>query len=501
MEFFTPRVRDISLFKEIAQNLVNPLEVIREAISNSHDAEAKTISIIISRNSAGVFILEIQDDGKGINLPNIHRFFNLGDSTKTKPGIGEKGLGTKTFFKSEFIRIYTQTKNNEAYEIKMDNPWRNLCNNNLPQYMINSVNPTPGKGGTNIIIGGYVVDNPEKYFNIETIKDYIVWFTAAGSFKTHFVNYPELNNYVYNMQIAPRIFLDDKILGVKEEVSGIHPFYPPQENPKEDSSEMIYKRSINYCRHFGPFHRATNINGQYVSLQMYGTVSGLNCRRNIVRLRQGETIKSRFGIYLAKDFIPFTKRNNLIKDPIYHHFDIHINSQAFELTADRNNLSNEDDPQVKWVLDESKKIINEEIIPIAESGYFRLRKIEEIEYGIAEKKHKLCNRLEIFDKMDNLDIRGFAIEKRPDNESQVALLFTALISNDIFKEHMKYIDRIGHYSHQSTTDMICIDNKNKNVLVEIEYKLSNLFKHDHPYETFDYVVCWDVDLDVNEKKN
>lgn len=47
--------------------------------------------------------------------------------------------------------------------------------------------------------------------------------------------------------------------------------------------------------------------------------------------------------------------------------------------------------------------------------------------------------------------------------------------------------------------MICIDYNNTIVLVEIEYKLSNLFKHEHPYETFDYVVCWSVDLDVNEK--
>lgn len=48
--------------------------------------------------------------------------------------------------------------------------------------------------------------------------------------------------------------------------------------------------------------------------------------------------------------------------------------------------------------------------------------------------------------------------------------------------------------------MICLDYDNNKALVEIEYKLSNLFKHDHPYETFDYVVCCSVDLDVNEKR-
>ncbi|MCT4618775.1 MAG: hypothetical protein N4A62_05240 [Marinisporobacter sp.] len=94
----------------------------------------------------------------------------------------------------------------------------------------------------------------------------------------------------------------------------------------------------------------------------------------------------------------------------------------------------------------------------------------------------------------------FSIAKQPDNESQVALLFTAIIANQNTKHLAKYISKIGHYSHNSTTDMICLDTNNKKVLVEIEYKLSSLFRHDHPFETFDYVVCWEVDLNINEKK-
>ncbi|WP_252187649.1 hypothetical protein [Anaeromonas gelatinilytica] len=217
-------------------------------------------------------------------------------------------------------------------------------------------------------------------------------------------------------------------------------------------------------------------------------------------MRQGETLKSRFGIYLAKDFIPIVKRNDLTTNPNYHHFDILINSQTFELTADRNNISNEDDPKVKWVLERARKIIEEEIMPIAEESYFKLRKYEEIDKAIRDKKNEIQLRLEKFDTIANLNISEIPILKSPDNESQVSLLFTSLISNSEMKNEIKYIKKIGQYSHQSTTDMICIDNENNKVLVEIEYKLSSLFKHDHPYETFDYVVCWDVDLDINEKK-
>lgn len=53
LEKYKPQVKEISLFKEISQNIINPLEIIREVISNSHDAQAKIISIIVYRNVCG----------------------------------------------------------------------------------------------------------------------------------------------------------------------------------------------------------------------------------------------------------------------------------------------------------------------------------------------------------------------------------------------------------------------------------------------------------------
>lgn len=501
MEKYKPQVNDISLFREIAQNIVNPLEILREGLSNSHDAEAKNITIIVSRSSLGKFLIEIQDDGKGLNMNDIHRFFNLGDSIKSSLGIGEKGLGTKIYFKSDNILLQTQTKNNEAFKVIMEKPWKSLSNNILPEYSVEKMEPKTGNGGTKITIEGYLIDNPERYFNFASIKDYILWFTAAGSFKTYFANYTELHKYIHNMQVAPRIFLEDRIQNIKEELAGTHQFHAPQEKPIEDIFEPIYKKSVNYCRHFGPYHRATNINNQYVSFQMYGTISGVNCRRKIVKLRRGEALKSRFGLYLTKDFIPFSKNYGLISDSNFCHYHLLLNSQAFELTADRNNLSNLDDPKVKWVLEEAKKIINVDIIPLADEGYFNLRKIEESQYSIKEKKHKIERRLDCFEKIEDLLLNDIPIIKKPDNESQVALLFTSMIANKKCKKLIKYISKIGHYSQHSSTDMICFNNENEKILVEIEYKLSNLFKHDHPYETFDYVICWSIDIDINEKKN
>lgn len=500
MEVYRPLVKDISLFKEIVNNLINPLEVTREAISNSIDAEAKTINIDVYRDINGIFCIAFTDDGCGMNKIELESFFNLGDSRKDKRNIGEKGLGTKIFFKSKKITVITQKNNSEMLIAEMKEPWHYLKNNEIPTYTINTSDPIVGRDGTKIIIEGYLVDNPEKYYNLETLKDYILWFTAGGSFKNIFATYPELNCYVKNMQVASRIFINDCILNIKEEIAGAHQFFQPQENPVVDNNEKIYKRSVNYCRHFGPYHRSTNINGEYVSFQMYGTVSGVNCRKSICKLRQCERLKGRFGIYLAKDFIPFTKKASLISHPNYHHFHILVNSQNFELTADRNNVSNEDDCKVKWIYAMVKEIINNDILPSTQATYFKMRKQEEINFTIKEKSKNLKHRIKEFRKLESLNLDNVAIKCIPDNEAQVALLLSALLSNSKFNRYIDIIDSIAHYSLQSTTDLICLNRKGETLLVEIEFLLSNLFKHEHPYMTFDCIVCWKVDLEVNDRK-
>ncbi|WP_459480621.1 hypothetical protein [Clostridium saccharoperbutylacetonicum] len=74
------------------------------------------------------------------------------------------------------------------------------------------------------------------------------------------------------------------------------------------------------------------------------------------------------------------------------------------------------------------------------------------------------------------------------------------MSDEKYKKKIIGIDRIAHYSNQSTTDLICLDNKGNVKLVEVEYLLSNIFKHEHPFKTFDYIVCWKIDMEVNERR-
>ena len=45
--------------------------------------------------------------------------------------------------------------------------------------------------------------------------------------------------------------------------------------------------------------------------------------------------------------------------------------------------------------------------------------------------------------------------------------------------------------------MVCLSNKGENILVEIELELKNFLNHNHPIETVDYIVCWNVNLEEN----
>lgn len=495
MNIYVPKVKEVTMFKEIALNIKNPCEMIREGISNSYDSDAKNIWITIKRDIDGDLEIIMRDDGDGMDLNEIHSFFNLGDSKKMIQSIGEKGLGTKIYFKSKEIVINTKKINNKGYNVVMDKPWEKLLSGEIPTYVVSEKNYI--SKGTEIVITGYLVDAGEKYFNFDNLKDYILWFTAGGNFKNIFANKLILQSKVKNMNKSCKFYIKDELNNKEGEMTGVHQFSPPNENPEVDKTSKKYKKSVNYCRAFGPFHRETTINGQYVSVQLYGTVSGVNCRKKVSKLRQSETYKSRFGIYLCKDFIPFERANFLLSDEQFYHYHLLANSQNFVLTADRNSLSNTETIAVKWIFEQIQDIFRNEIKPIAEKEYFFMRKEEEEAYDSECRISAMNKYIKKLDLIDNLYIKDIPIKKVPQGEYEVALLFTSILSNISTKSLIPDIKNIISYSSRMTTDVVCTNDNDETVLVEIEHKLSNIFKHKHPVGTYDYVVCWKIDMDQN----
>ena len=95
----TPEVNSTQEFIEIAQDFSNPLDLVREAISNAFDAKAKNILLdfsVITESGEKILKIMITDDGKGMNKQGLQSFFDLGNSLNglDNEAIGEKGHGT-----------------------------------------------------------------------------------------------------------------------------------------------------------------------------------------------------------------------------------------------------------------------------------------------------------------------------------------------------------------------------------------------------------------------
>ncbi|MSU62397.1 MAG: hypothetical protein EXS31_08375 [Pedosphaera sp.] len=98
----TPKVDEAQEFIEIANDFANPLDLVREAISNAFDATATEIRLSFEAEMiAGekVFVIKLTDNGTGMGRNELQSFFDLGNSTRRgdKTTIGEKGHGTKVY--------------------------------------------------------------------------------------------------------------------------------------------------------------------------------------------------------------------------------------------------------------------------------------------------------------------------------------------------------------------------------------------------------------------
>ena len=68
-------------FIEIANDFSNPLDLVREAISNSYDARATEIHIafdVIKQYGESILKITLSDNGTGMTAAQLQNFFDLG---------------------------------------------------------------------------------------------------------------------------------------------------------------------------------------------------------------------------------------------------------------------------------------------------------------------------------------------------------------------------------------------------------------------------------------
>lgn len=504
------KVKAQTTIMEIAKNFEDPLELVREALSNSWDAHSRNVMIKIyfepPEGDNRTLVIEIKDDGDGMDRDGIDRFSALGESLKIPGSIGSKGFGTKIYYKSEKIEVITISKRADGTRKKIkvvcDQPWKTLQERKLPVYK-GTEEETEEETGTLIRIWGFMVDvDQQKRFYHTNLKDYIVWKTIGGSTERLFN--PSSN--VLRMTLDTRGFDPN---GKVEEFWGDHKL--PNENltpqPSTDPNE-IYKETTGWCKRFGP----TNLNCGRTSTNLdvighvVGAVAGDSARDTIFDSQVRKQIRpiERFGVYFARNYFLIERIPEALPyGELPNNFHFTADCEQLELTANRNAVRDKES-EVYRLFVEALRNYMKTVYKACENDFFVKRQEERELYDrlrIADKMAGMMSNYENRRKSLNIPLGEIHILKEPKNEFETALLLQSMISSGHYPE----IDfKIGAYNPRGTDLIVELvptsgspptSSIPPKKWVEVEYTFKRFIRHGHLPKEVHAIVVWEMDAD------
>ncbi len=501
----TPTVSPADEFLEIASDFTDPKEVIREAISNAFDAGAKTIRILcVIDRSTGMdeLVLTIQDDGEGISHESLGAFFGLGHSTrrqtdphgfKASTAIGEKGHGTKIYFNSRRVEL-TTSRDGTRIDACMDEPKKSLRRGELPR-VVYDTSPTDAPNGTRVKIYGYN-DNNQCGFDHSTLKDYIYWFTKFGSFEKEL-----------GIRVNENVVLHLRGLGwpaaEPEGMSFGHRF------PAENTNLSVLKKSdkvapldFYVARWAFPAVPVNGMPNSTIDIVFY--IEGDQAKRRYNPMihpkykmwREGEyTVEQRYGLWLAKDYIPITRKNEWVAEKSeWTKFHAFVNSQDFKLTANRADLDNTPPKVLQAIRSTVEAVFREQIVPSQHYRKYQDELQQQQQYRSAEAEEKdFERRKKAALKQKVAEFQGCMLVE-PRQEGGVFSLVMQLLTlkPDMFGFQVVDYDTAFGYDLLVTKDTALDLNRAALRFVEMKYELKREFSHS--FNMLAAVICWDTKL-------
>ena len=496
-QMLTPTVDQAREFLEIANDFANPLDIVREAISNSYDAKATEINIFfdtIEKYGELVLKIVIQDDGEGMNRESLQAFFDLGNSTRRAQRlddptlIGEKGHGAKIFFNSDQISVVT-TDGNTVFNATMDRPFARLYDGEIPKV---SLQTRPYQEddirGTRIEILGYN-RNRREMFSHAQIKDHVQWFTKHGSFERQF---EDANG-------------DDPVLRLKgldrsdaEVVQFGHPF------PAESTSvNVLFEEQLVDAPHY--FSRRWHRQGSLpdypdIKYELVFGVEGDRIKRQMNPMLRGRgrqpvpgcyTVQERYGLWLSKDYIPVQRKNEWVtsRGSEFTKFHAFLNCQALKLTANRGSIENTPSEIINSLEKVARSLFNE-IVTTDEWSELEYLEEQANAYNTEEKELKAYERrVEAATKLKTTAYKGTKLVE-PRYENGVYSLFVAIQTLEPDAFPFEIVD----YDTHSGIDVIAKTRDNVDIsqsmlrYVEFKHMLSSTFNHS--FKHLHSIVCW-----------
>lgn len=518
---FTTKVSEKSLLRQTVLNTSQSIELLREAVSNSVDASARNIDIKLTNVGGEMWNIVIQDDGNGMDERHLHAFFNAGESEKDYPqqSIGEKGLGSKTTFVAKRIQVESRrfTDPQVLRVATMDDPLAAIHRGEMPTYTLetsDSAGPTHiSTQGSRIILSdvhltsfnGKKSDDPDEI--AARVLHYLRSMCATGTIKNRHAQEAHIIGSVMNVGVLPMVTVEvvtSRGSATLGPVPGVYQVPSVSLNPSGGTPvEGVPQNSKKFCDVYD-FNRSRTISimGDSVTVHYDGTViiAGESVRQEMLKdeLKQGWTQKSQMGVHLCKDFIPLHNDASLSRELLggeyYFEYKLFLNSQHFQLNADRNVITNEESDEVAWIWADFK----ENVWPSIESraqAYKNMKANEDAAIDAIKRTNEASALKTGYVNAPGVTItkEGASLEfvKEPKKEADVSHLLAMMVQSGYWAEELAPISKFGQYIDAST-DILVEDSSGTALLVEVETRLDNLFRHQHPMTSYDLVVVWSL---------
>jgi hypothetical protein len=538
-------VDELDVLRQASQNFTRPLELIREAISNSYDAGANNVRIIIGRqNWEGDmrWVVKIQDDGAGMvrdetppnrNTGSLRKFFKMGDSMRQEGNfqgfVGEKGLGIKVAFHSECLTVRTWAGPGlPMYTARCYRPWASIFKKEMPGYDWDAVEvkekPYEGSFTEVEVVGFY--DNDGSHFSADEVEDYIRWFTKWGSFEDRvrqcLINKPEMMElHLGELRPAPTgcILLSAPGAPSPRKIPFGHPF-PDSGTVKIDPNERLEdvieqikgmpyddmvgrleeakKRHWLYIIEVGTLKDIPDVNWQaIISVEGEYTKQLYN---PFLRKRQSSSkfsykAEDRYGLWMCKDFFCVQRANDIAmevlgKEGQRTRFQILLNCQDLGTNMDRNSVGNTDANISKGIRDVAKDLVKR---MIEDDSWLWTELIEseaEVRTSVRQDKLQLEKRSMEALKKPLLMIGQETIFRQPATEAETVILLECLRNR--FPEKFGFFDPLD-WRTDAGIDCIVKSGEPGEICRFVEFKkdlTGGRFNHTFTY--IHYIVCWQV---------
>lgn len=545
------RVNESYEFLQIIKDFDNALQIFREAFQNSYDNLADTIicKVYTEKSFSGEdLIIDIIDNGMGLEWDMVHHFFNLADSTKVDQNLikdikklGYKGHGSKIFFNSEKVIIGSKPidNQNDIWAVVCENPIKQLKENkelcysgilNLNDLGINFPEKCKDSGFFLRIINPLYFKTKSTWYKLNhlSLRDYIKWFTIFGAITPELEqkSYPNelylrgLDFGEFRLNYGSKPIIDPKpeysdIGYDKFEIFSLGHYFPPEcsdakklkliaEQANAGKSPMEYyshriksiKNPIT-CLNTVKFNLIIHLEG-YETKRIYNLC--LKSRGKGANTEIHYTDETRYGLWACKDGVPIERIDDWIKGGKGRYSYMHgfLDCDSFELTANRGSIRNTDSE----ILDSIKVRLNAVLEESSVAKELKERedeqKREKRENKAATDKENLKKRLNKAQYRKKIILPDGTELKVPSklsngkfySESETLILLIQLIN----KYPGLFPFEILDYNTADGIDFLVLHNS---VPKYIELKGSLRCDINHPFEVVSKFVCYTISKEIS----